>query len=64
LPFKMSGLVGYGSSDEEDVMDVEDRRGLASEVRIHQLVLTSYIVTDWVDLRLPGELRTKRQQGK
>lgn len=60
----MSGLVGYGSSDEEDVLDMEDRRRLASEVRIHQIVLTSYIVTDWVDLRLPGELRTKRQQGK
>ena len=46
----MTGLVGYGSSDEGEFSDDDQRMQLKSRVRCNQKH-DQYSVTDWVDLK-------------
>lgn len=52
----MSGLVDYGSSDEEDADEVGEQSQLASEVRLHNS-RQQMIITDCIDLRFPCKPR-------
>ena len=46
----MTGLVGYGSSDEEEFCDDDQRMQLKSRVRCNRKH-DHYSVTDWIGLR-------------
>ena len=63
-PFTMSGLVAYGSSDEEDTMDEVNEGRQASEVRHCHCTLTLCNITDWIDLRRRIKLRTLDRQDR
>jgi hypothetical protein len=54
----MSGLVAYGSSDEEHAMDEVNEGRQASEVRHRHCTLTLCHMTDWIDLRRRIKLST------
>lgn len=63
----MTGLVGYGSSDEEDSVDEGRRMQLKSKVRVSQAVIkysTYSFFTDWIDLRPHHSRNYHHQEGK
>lgn len=61
----MIGLVGYGSSDEEDSLDEGRRIQLKSQVWVSQLPILDYWpITDWIDLRPHNILNHQYQERK
>ena len=47
----MTGLVGYGSSDEEDFVNEDQPTQLKSGVKVWPNIRLYWSVTYWIDLR-------------
>ena len=59
----MTGLVGYGSSDDEDFIDEDQPTQLESEAKVWPYIRLSPSVTDRIDLR-PHRISYRSHEAK